>query len=147
MCIRDRPLSIAIDSGASETVIPYELVMDHALHETRASRTGHAYQSATGEPIPNLGEQRLPLYTLEGTVRGMTFQACPVAKPLGSVKRMCSNGHRIVFDEEGSYVENKVTGEINWLREEQGNYVLDTWVVPSRLITSDDGRLPTFRGQ
>eukprot|EP00973_Karenia_brevis_P061433 8541661-Karenia_brevis.AAC.1 len=88
-------LSIAIDSGASETVIPYEMVVDHPIQETRASRTGYAYQSATGEPIPNLGEQKLPLYTMEGTIRGMTFQACPVAKPLGSVKKMCKSGHRV----------------------------------------------------
>ena len=30
----------------------------------------------------------------------------------------------------GSYVMNKHTGEINALREEDGNYVMDTWVTP-----------------
>jgi len=43
---------------------------------------------------------------------------------------MCESGHRCVFDEAGSFIENKVTGEINWLREEDGNYMLDVWVVP-----------------
>ena len=60
----------------------------------------------------------------------MTFQAAPVSKPLGSVKRICAAGHRVVFDEDGSYIEYKTTGEINMLREDNGNYMLDMWVVP-----------------
>ena len=46
------------------------------------------------------------------------------------MKRMCSSGHTVVFDDEGSYVQNKATGEINWLREESGQYMLDAWVMP-----------------
>ncbi len=61
----------------------------------------------------------------------MTFQAALVAKPLGYVKKMCTSGHRVVFDDEGSYIQNKATGETNWLREEHGNYVLDIWASPS----------------
>ena len=73
-------------------------------------------------------------------MRVLTCQEAPVSKPLRSVKRMCQAGHRVVFDEEGSYIENKNTGEINWLREEDGNYVLDTYVVPSHM------RSPTRAG-
>ena len=123
-------LSVAIDSGAAETVIPHTLVPDHPIVETDASRGGLNYSSAAGDPIPNLGEQKLSLMTQEGTVRAMTFQAAPVDRPLGSVKRMCNSGHMVVFDEEGSYVYNKTSGELNWLREENGNYMLDTWVAP-----------------
>ena len=94
----------------------------------KPSRSNKNYISATGEPIPNLGEQRLPLLTQEGSLRSMRFQACPVAKALGSVKRMCSSGHRVVFDDDGSFMLNKMTGELNWFREEDGNYMLDTWI-------------------
>ena len=52
--------------------------------------------------------------------------------------RMCKAGHRVIFDEEGSYVENKETGEINWMRQENGNYMLDMWVIPE----SSFGRQP-----
>ena len=123
-------MSMAVDSGAAETVIPHRLVSQHPIKDTHASRAGMCYSSATGEPIPNLGEQKLPLLTMENTLRGMTFQAAPVSKPLGSVKRMCASGHRVIFDDDGSYIQNKATGEINWLREESGNYMLDFWVVP-----------------
>ena len=34
----------------------------------------------------------------------------------------------MVYDDDGSYVYNKATGDINWLREENGNYMMDMWV-------------------
>ena len=127
-------LSMAVDSGAAETVIPHTLVTGHPIRETDASRRGVNYASATGQPIPNLGEQRLPLCTVEGTLRSMTFQAAPVARPLGSVKRMMESGHRVVFDPEGCYIENKTSGEINWLREENGNFMMDMWIMPMEMM-------------
>ena len=134
---------MAIDSGAAETVIPHRLVGQHPIKDTEASRNGKCYASATGQPIPNLGEQRLPLVTQEGTLRGMTFQAAPVAKALGSVKRMFSSGHRVVFEEGASYVLNLTTGEVNWFREESGNYMLDVWIVPPSAMPSE----PSFGRQ
>ncbi len=132
-------MSMAVDSGAAETVIPHNLVTQYPIWATKESAAGLCYASATGQPIPNLGEQKLPLYTKEGTLRGMTFQAAPVSKPLGSVKRMCAAGHRVVFDEEGSFIQNKASGEINWLREEEGNYVLDVWIVPPEAVPQQPG--------
>ena len=45
-----------------------------------------------------------------------------------SVKRICRNNQRVVFDDEGSYIENKATGERLKVLEEDGEYVLDVWV-------------------
>ena len=125
-----RRVSIAIDSGACDNVIAPDDVPAHQVIETMESKMGENFQSATGEPIPNLGNIKLPLYLREGMVKGMTMKAAPVAKPLGSVKRICSAGHRVVFDDAGSYIISKLTGEVNWLREEDGNYMLDAWVPP-----------------
>ena len=61
----------------------------------------------------------------------MTFQAAPVERALGSVKRMCSSGHMVVFDDDGSYVLNKMTGEVNWMREESWQDIMDLWVMPN----------------
>ena len=71
----------------------------------------------------------------------MTFQAAPVSKPFDSVKRICAASHRVVFDGNGSYIENKTTGEIRKLREDDGNYTLDIWVVPPQ--TTECGPPPT----
>ena len=135
-------MSMAVDSGAAETVIHHRLVAQHPIQDTESSRAGLCYSSATGQPIPDLGQQQLPLLTMEGTLRGMPFQDAPVSKPLGSVKRMCSSGHRVVFDDEGSYIQNKATGELNWLREENGNYILDVWVIPPSNSDAGFGRQP-----
>ena len=93
-------LSIIIDSGATETVIPHKLIKGYKIQETAESKAGLCYASATGDPIPNLGEQVLLLETFENTLRSMRFQAAPVERALGSVKRICQAGHRVVFDED-----------------------------------------------
>ena len=124
------PLAIAIDSGACDSVIDPSQVPANLVLETYGSRNGDDYQSATGETIANLGELRLGLVTREMSVRGMTFTGAPVAKPLGSVKRLCMAGHTVVFDNEYLYIYNKETGELNQIREDEGNYMLDVWVAP-----------------
>ena len=43
----------------------------------------------------------------------------------------------VIFDEDGSYIYNKSTGEINMLREDEGNYMLDVWVPPKDLKPAD----------
>ena len=109
------------------------LVKSHPSHETQSSRDGLNYASATGDSIPNLGEQKLPLLTNEGSLRAIAFQAASVDRPLGgSVERMCDSNHVVVFDNDGSYVLNKLANEVNWLREENGNRVMDLWVAPPR---------------
>ena len=41
----------------------------------------------------------------------------------------------MVFDdEEGSYIENKASGEILWLEERNGVYVLPAFVAPCGLL-------------
>ena len=107
-------LSLAVDSGAAESVIPHLLITEHPIRETEAYLRGLNNISATGDLLPNLGEQRPPLITRDGNTMSMTLQAAQVDRPLGSVKRKCHVGHRVVFDSDGSYVLNTATKEINW---------------------------------
>ena len=37
-------------------------------------------------------------------------------------------GNRVIFDSDGSYIENKASGEKTWLKEKGGMYVLRLWV-------------------
>ena len=41
---------------------------------------------------------------------------------------MAKAGNRVVFDEDGSYIEDKNTGERMWLKEKDGMYMLKLWV-------------------
>ena len=45
-----------------------------------------------------------------------------------SVSRCVKAGNRVVFDSEGSYVQNKTTGEVNWLTEKGNLWTLKMWV-------------------
>ena len=134
-------LSLAGDSGACESVIDAaEQVPGYDVQESRASKSGLVYASATGEEIPNLGEVLLPMLTKENTKRSMKMQAAEVSRPLASVKRICEAGHVVVFDEDGSFIFSKMTGDMNQPREESGNYMFDVWVPPKNAAT-------TFRRQ
>ena len=58
----------------------------------------------------------------------MRMQVVEVSRPLASVKRICEAGRTVVFDEGGSYMYNKITHEVNFFREDGGNYMLDVWI-------------------
>ena len=52
-----------------------------------------------------------------------------------SVSKVVNKGNRVVFDEEGSYIEDKTTSEVTWMRQAGGMYYLDLWV--SRRSSAD----------
>ena len=99
--------------------------------------------TADGTEIHNLGARKLTLSTLDWRhVRDMEFQVTDVHKALGSVSSMVRKGNRVVFDPEGSFVENIHTGDRMPLREDNGVYVLDVLVAPLNYndIGGDNGK-------
>ena len=64
----------------------------------------------------------------EGSLRKMRVQVCDVNKALLSVRRVTQAGNRVVFDEDGGWIEDKVTGQKMWMREKDGQYLLKLWV-------------------
>jgi hypothetical protein len=118
----------AVDSGATETVINEETIASVEVKESPASRRGVKYEVANGVRIPNLGEKKFQAVSDEGVARTLTAQVCDVNKSLLSVKKVVKAGNRVVFDDEGSYIEDKGTGERMWLKEEGGMYLLSMWV-------------------
>ena len=68
---------------------------------------------------------------LRMTMSNLTFQVAGVKKPLGSVRKMCSAGNRVVFedisDTQGGYVENKKTGARIPINKEGGTYGVSIW--------------------
>ena len=125
-----KKMRITVDSGAAESVIPFDEVQNYKRYKPERDEW---FQTASGEPIKNEGEQRIPIMLSSGQLRGMTFQACDVTKPLASVKRMMDAGHAVVFAPEeagGSFVMNLSSGEDETLIEEDGNYYIDVWIPP-----------------
>ena len=120
-------LEMAVDSGATETVISEDMVSMVKVKEGAASKRGVVYETANGETIPNLGEKHFIAESEEGTVKKITAQVADVNKGLLSVKKIVVAGNRVVFDTQ-SYIEDKNTGERMWLTEAQGMYMLKMWV-------------------
>ena len=121
-------IELAVDSGASETVVSEDMLPEVETKEGAASRRGVEYEVANGEKIPNLGEKKFQGTTHEGNVRNITAQVCDVNKALLSVKKVMSAGNRVVFDQEGSYIEDKTTLETMWMTEDKGLFLLKMWV-------------------
>ena len=134
-----------MDSGACDNVInPKDLAAyEDQVMETEASANQENFLAANGEEIDNYGEVKVPAVTRERTLRGITFQAAGVSKGLLSVEKMNENGHAVVFDGDVSFVDNKATGEVNHLRRQDGNFMLDLWILPPDVAeTWSFGRQP-----
>ena len=121
-------LEFAVDSGAMETVVPPDVLHCINLMQGAANKRGVEYEVANGEKIQNLEEEKFVGTSEEGTERNMTAQVCDINKALLSVKRVVKAGNRVVFDEDGSYIEDKQTGEKMWMEENNGMYILKLWV-------------------
>ena len=66
--------------------------------------------------------------TEEGGERAVVAQVCAANKNLMSVSAIARNGNRVVFDDDGSYIEDKASGEKTWMHKVDGMYVLKLWV-------------------
>lgn len=121
-------LKITIDSGASETVIPKSFSKLVPTVTSPGSRSGLQYEVASGAKIPNEGEKTLQVLTEDWSPRVLTMQVCEVNKALMSVTKISKTGHRVVFDDDWSFIEHKGTGHRTTLKQEGGVYTLDLWV-------------------
>ena len=131
-------IAVRVDSGATETVMPEKTlagVIDIASGP--AHLRGVEYQVADGTRITNLGERRFVGYTEDGVANAMIAQVCAVNETLLSVSKLTKTGNRVLFDYNGSYVENKATGQKTWMNEDGGMYTLKMWV--SRQSTAEAG--------
>ena len=130
------PFPIIVDSGACASVMPQNWCEHAPIQENQQSRAGEYVRAANGQQIRNHGERRVSMMTKEGTMRDMRFTICDESKALGSVSQMCRTGHRVAFNPpwcpDGSYIENVDTGEVMWLEEINGLYVLNTKVAPTQ---------------
>ena len=122
------PKGFTVDSGAAAHVMPKGWIMWLIAMTSWGSRNGIHYVAANGGRIPNEGQSNVVFRSVEG-IRGMfTFQLAKVNKPLLSVAMLVKDGKRVVFDEGGSYIYDKRTGDIMRLKQERGVFVLDAYV-------------------
>ena len=133
-------ISVTADSGAVDSVAPKSTAPGIKIRETAASRAGMHYTAANGSQIRNFGEKKIIGKDGTGRPLSITMQCADVRKPLASVSKMAEFGNKIVFDEDGSYIENKTTKLRTPLRKERGVYVFDLWIPKLPLIDSGNAR-------
>ena len=83
---------------------------------------------ANGEMAPNLGEKTFTGVTEEGIQRALVGQVVEVSQSLLSVSKCVKAGNKVVFDSDGSFIENKTSGEKIWLKEDGNLWTLTMWV-------------------
>ena len=98
------------------------------LQDTVASKEGRYYRAANDSKIAIHGMKQVYGITQEGQKIGMDMQIADVKKPLGSVRRICESGNRVVFDEAGSYIEHKKSGNRTDIAKEGSTYVVRVWL-------------------
>ena len=122
-------ISIPMDPGASESALPKFQCMDMPLRQTDKSRSGYTYEAAGGQSILNEGERNLIFMAQEGNSCNMAFQVAEVNKGLRSVADLVDIGHKVVFDANGSYMQDPSSQRAH-LRRQRGMWYLDCWKVP-----------------
>jgi len=121
-------IELAVDSGATETVIGEDMIRSIETKDGEASKRGVKYEVADGTLIHNRGEKRFQAESEEGIKNKFIAQVTDVNKGLLSVHKLVQAGNRVVFDPEGSYIEDTKTGEVMRLREMGGMYMLKMWI-------------------
>ena len=126
-------MSAVVDSGATVPVMSPNTGKAYELLESEASRRGVEYELANEDTLPNLGEKKMAVMTQEGTIRGYTSQCADVSKSLQAVRSLVSSKHAVCFglgDGNDHLIINKVSGEVNRMRDDGINYLQDLLVIP-----------------
>ena len=121
-------MSILIDSGASDHVLPSKQCEDVPLQPTAKSRSGYEYETAAGKTVVNEGERDVMFATREGNLSRLPFQVADICQGLGSVKQLVEDGMEVTFKKGGAFILHP-GGERTWLRKQNGLWYLDMWKV------------------
>ena len=122
---KTRVVEATMDSGASQSVAPPEAVPEAEVKESDGSRRGQNYVSASGDRVPNMGEQVVKFVTPEGRRSKLKWQNAPITKPLLSISHICDNGHEVMFTKTGGTIRNLKSGRTTTFRRKNNVYVLD----------------------
>ena len=84
--------------------------------------------AANGSPIDVHGEKMIEFQVSGGRRCAMNYLVTGVKKPLASVGGIVDGGNRVIFDADGSFIEDKVTGERIALKRKDGTFMMEMQV-------------------
>ena len=103
---------------------------DYPLRETEASKQGMSFISASGDPMPNLGERVLVVKSPSGHVSVMRNQVVNCTGPLTAVSRCIDAGKFVGFCSEGSFILDRETGAFDLLERTDDCFELELEIIP-----------------
>ena len=120
-------IEAVVDSGAEETVAPRGWFPSKP-RTSAMSRAGACYRTASGAPVPNLGEQDVQFLTNEGYSAEIPFQLADIERPLIAVSALAKAGNTVELTEDGGTITHRATGKVTGIQRRGGTYVLRMWV-------------------
>ena len=117
------------------TVASPECAAAYDLIQGAAAKAGTMYEIADGTSIPNLGEKTIAVMNSNGTVTSITQQVAAVSNHLTSVRQDMKGNKIVIFDEDGCYSFNKLTGEVVPIEDNGMNFIIEEYVVPPNEIS------------
>ena len=132
-----------MDSGAEESVTYPSMCLQYPVVSSEGSRKGQKYTSASGDEIPNLGEQVLPVVTMDGWETNARYQSADVSKPLNSISEICDGGgpegQFVLFSKWGGLILNLESGRRMSFDRQGGIYTMGMWVKPPSMTGPASG--------
>ena len=126
------PLTLMVDSGASDSVMKPSVIPSAEVQPSPGSAMGLEYEVANGDMIPNLGQKSLSVVPHgSSTSRKLNVQCADVQTGLLSVAQMVDSGNMVVFDKEGSYILDKLTGNRDYFVRTGNVFHLRLWARPA----------------
>ena len=136
-------MTITFDTGAAISGIEKKKGKSFGYEVKQDSQTSTNYKTATGQAVKDEGQVSPMVLNELGAQKRLNFRIEPVTKPLASRAKVVKAWNRVILDEDESYIQNEVTGDITPLRIEQDVFVFDVWVIPGSQAAEDkahDGR-------
>ena len=121
---------LTVDSGAADHVMPLGWIAWIIVVASLGSLRGLHYVSASGNRLPNMGEQKVRFLTKDGVWATLLFQIAGINKPLVSVSKLIDEGWRVVFDDEGSYLLHKITKKKIMMDRTRGVFTIEAYIEP-----------------
>ena len=119
-------LTLTVDSGASDTVVPPRFCAWSSIFHTE--KVGTEYEVANGQVVQNLGERTCTIKV--GDRIGELNIACQVVevhKPLLAVSSLTAQGHKVIFAHQDDHIVLSNNEKLP-LRNVNGVFELDVWV-------------------
>ena len=91
-------VDLIVDSGASDSTLPLGVLPGHEIGEARGYKE---FSMANGRILPNLGTKKRQMAFQCGRIMTGTFSVVDTSKPLLSVGKLVSMGHKVEMNPNG----------------------------------------------